>query len=123
MALYELVYSSYSLLKKVEIQDLVSKSIVRNKRDNITGCLLISGSEFFQVIEGEESTVLALFEKIQADTRHSRIKLMWSSNIDERAFGKWTMMCKEISKDTLQLTGKATTGKELLDIIRSQVQK
>jgi len=121
MALYELVYSSYSLLSKIEIQDMVNKSIVRNKRNGITGCLLISDSEFFQVIEGEKATVLALFDKIKADTRHSRIKLMWSSNIADRAFGKWTMMCKEISKETLQLTGKATTGKELLEMISSQV--
>lgn len=121
MALYELVYSSYSLLKKVEIKELVSKSIIRNKQNGITGCLLISDSEFFQVIEGHEVQVKALFDKIQNDTRHSRIKLMWSSKIEERAFGKWTMMCKEISKDTLQLTGTATTGKELLDIITAQV--
>lgn len=121
MALYELVYSSYSLLNQVEIQEMVSKSIITNKQNGITGCLLISESEFFQVIEGEKATVLALFDKIQADKRHSRIKLMWSSNIDERAFGKWTMMCKEISKSTLQLTGEATTGKELLEIITAQV--
>jgi len=109
-------------MEKSDVIKLVERSKLSNVKNDITGCLLIADNELFQVIEGEELSVKDLFNKIKLDPRHTRIQLMWSSTIDDRAFGKWTMIHKEITKEQLHLTGKATTGQELLDIIQLQIR-
>jgi len=121
MPLFELVYSSYSIYQNIDISELVNKSIIRNRENDITGCLLITESEFFQVLEGEKTVIQLLFNNIENDVRHTGVRLMWASTIQERAFGQWAMMSKIVSNNTLRLTGNLTTGKEIFDIIMPEM--
>lgn len=53
-----------------DLQMLVDTASRNNTRLHLTGILLFNGGEFFQVLEGEEAVIEALFTSIRADTRH-----------------------------------------------------
>ena len=124
MPLIELLYSSYTAIgKEVNIAELVDQAAHKNKLSGITGCLLASDSEFFQVLEGDRAEVMALFDKIRVDSRHFGVNLIWSVEIKERAFGDWSMLCRKIKNPSLAFTGKLTTGRQLFEIIRPEILK
>ncbi len=49
------------------------------------------GSFFLQAIEGEDTEVEILFEKIKHDPRHHSILKVYKNPITERTFSDWTM--------------------------------
>lgn len=64
---------------------------VNNGIKNITGILLYSHGTFFQVLEGDESAVDAIFESIKKDKRHTNVTLIEKLPITERMFPYWSM--------------------------------
>lgn len=57
-----------------------------NNEDDITGILLFSEGNFFQVLEGKKEKVLALYEKIKLDDRHRNIIKILSREIHKEAY-------------------------------------
>ena len=53
--------------------------------------LLYDGSHFMQVLEGDETKVLALFEQIKADPRHKNVEALINNPLDKRNFNDWAM--------------------------------
>ena len=53
--------------------------------------LLYCEGNFFQVLEGEEDAVHAIYETIKRDPRHSDIVKIIEEGISERSFGDWSM--------------------------------
>ena len=53
--------------------------------------LLHREDSFFQVLEGEEDVVRQVFDKIQRDPRHERIKVLFEGPIEAREFADWRM--------------------------------
>ena len=62
-----------------------------NERLGITGCLLLSGRCFAQVLEGERATVEALVRRIGADPRHGEFRVLSEETRAEREYLGWTM--------------------------------
>jgi hypothetical protein len=60
-------------LSNPEIEDLFREWKENNTQQQIQGILLYSEGHFFQVLEGERTTVLELYNKINKDRRHSGI--------------------------------------------------
>ena len=91
--LYELIYHSLADndLTTQEIGDILEKSRQFNGRHSVTGCLLCYQSEFLQILEGEKETVLALYNKIAEDPRHSHLVILGQGEITHRVFEHWTM--------------------------------
>ena len=91
--LIQLIYSSVAreLFSREALSDLLTVARLHNDRHGITGILLYSKGDFFQVLEGEEEQINVLFEKINKDMRHHRIVLIIKESIPERAFKGWTM--------------------------------
>lgn len=56
-----------------EISEIFKYWQEKNGNKDIKGILLYSEGHFFQVLEGERTTVLALFNAINKDRRHSGI--------------------------------------------------
>ncbi|VUC81481.1 BLUF domain/cyclic diguanylate phosphodiesterase [Raoultella terrigena] len=52
---------------------LVSRARQKNTNLHVTGILIFSGSQFFQVLEGDEQVVDALFSQIRNDPRHTDV--------------------------------------------------
>lgn len=58
---------------ETEINELFEHWQNKNVEQEIKGILLYSEGHFFQVLEGERTTVLSLFGQINKDRRHSGI--------------------------------------------------
>ena len=69
----------------------VLAALGRNQELDITGLLLHREGSFFQVLEGEEDAVRQVFDKIQRDPRHERIKVLFEGPIEAREFADWRM--------------------------------
>ncbi|MDD1616107.1 MAG: hypothetical protein CG439_1226 [Methylococcaceae bacterium NSP1-2] len=104
MSLFTLVYVSVAT-KEMNDDDLLSlleQSRTFNKANGLTGLLLYKERFFIQVLEGEESIIDALFERIKADTRHFNVLLILKNPIIERDFEQWAMGFKSPNLDKLK---------------------
>ena len=104
MPLNYLVYvsSSYGLMKKTDLDELLRKARENNVRDNITGMLLYKDGSFMQAMEGEEANVARLHDKILMDSRHRSIITLLRGTLKERQFSEWSMAFTNI--DSLSQT-------------------
>lgn len=94
------VSSATRLLGEAELVALLQKARTNNARTGITGMLLYSNGNFIQVIEGEESVVLSLHQKIVNDPRHSNLITLLQRPLTERMFGNWTMGFRNLGEES-----------------------
>ncbi len=96
--LYHLVYVSSALpgLSHEQIQELVNTSCEKNTALNISGLLIYVEGNFLQVLEGEKSKVLSLYENIKQDSRHTNVIRILSEPAEERFFPDWSMAFKNL---------------------------
>ncbi|MCF4102361.1 BLUF domain-containing protein [Gillisia sp. M10.2A] len=73
-------------LNEKEIIEVLDWSKNWNNSHNITGLLLYSEGNFFQVIEGEKEDIKSLFERIKQDSRHHNIIKIFEREIHKEAF-------------------------------------
>lgn len=93
MALVHLIYCS-AIQDFVTIPDLyrvLQQSIKNNGQRGITGIVMYHDGSVLQILEGEEESVSALYEKICNDRRHHRIQTIIKEQIDHRNFTQWSM--------------------------------
>lgn len=74
-----------------EILELLRTARACNQVRDVTGLLLLRGDSFFQVLEGREADVRAIFERVVADSRHHRIEVLFEEPLAAREFGDWRM--------------------------------
>ncbi len=104
------------------LESLLSFSREKNAEKRITGMLIYRHSpdfgsgHFIQMLEGGESEVRALFEKIERDKRHHTVLLLGEGEIPGRMFSEWAMGFKNVD-DTLfaELPGYARIGAASFD--------
>lgn len=88
-------------LSPQEIENIGAVSSERNRLNNITGVLLCLGEIFFQILEGEETKIDWLYEKILRDDRHTNILcLKLETDITERLFPEWSMRTINLDANT-----------------------
>ncbi|MCM4160938.1 BLUF domain-containing protein [Antarcticibacterium flavum] len=80
------VSTASSNLGEEEIQKILDYSRNWNMDHHITGILLYSEGNFFQVLEGEKQLVEELFKRIKNDARHYDIIKIFSKDIVEERF-------------------------------------
>lgn len=85
-----------------ELDDLLTVVRIKNQKRKITGILLYTGSNFFQVLEGEKSDVEFVFEKIKKDATHKDIILIVNEAIPNRSFEDWSMAFTRVSTDDIR---------------------
>jgi hypothetical protein len=92
-ALRSVTYSStaVSTFGADELTDLLSSSRAANLARDLSGMLLFRGNRFLQVLEGPESVVRDLVDRIRRDPRHRDMRVLVDERIDERRFAEWTM--------------------------------
>jgi hypothetical protein len=92
---FRLIYRSHSLIspddRSVGLADIFTAARTNNKRAGVTGALLLTDHWFVQALEGDESTVRGLYERIAKDARHDEVTLVESATVDARVFGRWAM--------------------------------
>lgn len=88
-------------LSPQEIENIGAVSSEKNRLNHITGVLLCLGEIFFQILEGEELKIDAVYEKILRDDRHTDILcLKLETDITERLFPEWSMRTINLDENT-----------------------
>lgn len=98
--IYQLVYcsSAKEVFSREQLLELARKANQFNQTVGVTGMLLHYDGSFIQVLEGEESEVLSLYEKIARDKRHTNAIIVYRKTIPEREFSEWGMAAVEFSR-------------------------
>lgn len=118
--MFELLYTSVATqaLSELELINLLEKAREKNQSLGITGMLIYHDREIMQILEGEESTVKALFQAIYKDNRHTSADIFYQGKIQSRAFSGWSMAFKHLDEETIKAM---ETGYEELDKKKSPV--
>jgi len=92
-ALFQVIYESQASrpFSEADVEALLTSSRASNTRKGITGILLYRHGTFTQVLEGEETAVRALLEKIRRDPRHRNFSIRLEQVIENRSFPNWSM--------------------------------
>ena len=85
-----------------ELAKLMQQSHNNNLRGELTGMLLYCEGSFFQVLEGRESAVKSIYEVIEQDDRHCEMVKIIEEDIEERAFGDWSMGLMTATKKEIE---------------------
>jgi hypothetical protein len=88
-----LAYSSQAIrhFESRDLVDLLTLARVNNERLGVSGMLLYIDGSFFQVLEGDEELLHALYKKIECDKRHAKVIKLIEEPIDKRTFSNWSM--------------------------------
>ena len=73
------------------IDSILATSRRNNRRDGLTGLLVVGGRRFLQVLEGPRAQCDAAYVRIRADQRHFALVQLSRRLITERSFGHWDM--------------------------------
>ena len=106
--LFSLVYASSAAqaFSKEQLVSLLEVARRNNSRLGVTGLLLYADGNFMQALEGEESVVRDLHDKIARDPRHSGVITLTQGPIEKRSFSEWSMGFRDLrSPETRSLPG------------------
>ena len=78
---------------------LLAASRTSNAAVDVTGFLLHREGRFIQFLEGPERTVRRLVQRISADARHARVRILLEDFVETRNYGEWTMGYEPASDD------------------------
>ncbi len=91
--LFTLIYTSVPSfpMEEQDLEDLLTEARSCNQAHDITGLLVYTGSRFIQVLEGTQSEVQGLYQRIVRDDRHHSEILVYETRIQQRCFSDWSM--------------------------------
>lgn len=95
--IYRLVYASKANINlgttgiNPEVSRILLKSKSNNAKRMIGGVLYYADGYFFQVLEGDKSSVLSLYDKITQDERHANSQVLIEGEINRPQFANWSM--------------------------------
>ena len=100
------------------LEEMVAAANEKNSQTGVTGILLFNGTHFFQLLEGPEESVFAIYHAICKDARHYNLVELLCDYAPSRRFGKAGMELfdlREHDKDEVLQTvlDKGTTEYQL----------
>lgn len=107
-ALIQCIYASAAtrLMDAGELAALLRTARLNNEALGLTGMLLYAEGSFFQVLEGPQETVDALYARIEADPRHAQVTRIIREPIPRRFFSAWSMgFCHAGALELAELAG------------------
>ncbi|MDH7445130.1 BLUF domain-containing protein [Aquimarina sp. 2201CG14-23] len=85
--LYTISYvSTSSKLSDFQINELLYTAKLKNEEVGVTGILMHSNQNFFQILEGDKKIVQGLYSKIERDVRHSNLIKILDRKINTPSF-------------------------------------
>lgn len=107
MNLTRLVYTSrHSDLVMEDFDQILMKSRRNNQRDHITGALIITDTNFMQLLEGSRAAVGQCLMRIAQDRRHSEVQIVSCGDVQHRLFMEWYMhliMASRVKKEIISM--------------------
>ena len=91
--IFQLTYVSTQTrdMNAADLIGMLNQAQIANDQLGITGLLLHREDSFFQIIEGNQDSVENLFKKIESDSRHTRVEVMFRGDAKGREFPDWKM--------------------------------
>uniref|UniRef100_UPI0035596A52 BLUF domain-containing protein n=1 Tax=Winogradskyella sp. TaxID=1883156 RepID=UPI0035596A52 len=80
---YSVIYQSkaqYNFTSK-DIELMLMRAKQKNKKNNITGCIVYANDKFIQLIQGPKDAILKLYDEIKADDRHFDVVTLHNQQI------------------------------------------
>ena len=77
-----------------DFDDIESKSVKANNERDVTGLLVVNEDRILQILEGREEAVRELYNKIEADSRHTVVKLVCAVEDEVRLLMTWNMVVR-----------------------------
>lgn len=113
--MFELAYTSRAseMMTDSQLEQLHHKATQFNKQHHITGLLLYNDGIFFQLLEGEESTINTLFASIKKDFRHYDVRQIYAHPTHKRQFADWSMRFFNVSPGTNRSISYLLTQEQL----------
>jgi hypothetical protein len=102
LELQRIVYCSQAARPDLALQSLAEILAVsdrNNRRDGLTGVLLISRGRFFQVLEGAAQDLDRTMNRIRLDPRHHDVDLVNRRSVQNRRFAQWGMVAARITPE------------------------
>jgi len=98
-----LIYGSQATadLGPDELVDLLSRARARNEQLGLSGMLLYCSQSFLQVLEGDETALAQTYGRIQADGRHTNLRLLLDTEARQRLFPEWSMGFDHVDDEEL----------------------
>ena len=82
-----------------EIGRILQSCKVNNPKSEIGGVLHYGNGYFLQVLEGPETDVQTLYQRISKDTRHQDVRTLDECRIESRRFPDWSMKYVPMESD------------------------
>ena len=98
-----IIYASVETqaISSTQLTELLEKARVKNEDLHLTGMLLYSDGNFFQVLEGEPDSVDGMYKKLHLDKRHQQLTLIVREPIAKRYFADWSMGFSSVTPEEL----------------------
>jgi hypothetical protein len=97
------VSSATGALEQPQLLALLDSARRHNEAADVTGLLLHRGNAFFQILEGPETSVREIYQRICDDDRHDNIELLIDEPTSKRQFPDWRMGFLDIDDLDLSL--------------------
>lgn len=104
--MFQLIYSSVISVDVTQDQmrQVALDSRAANEAANITGALLVSDRGILQILEGDEKTVRAVYNRIEQDPRHMGCDILLARHCETREFPHMAMgFCKASDDDGYEI--------------------
>lgn len=108
-------------LPKEEVKHLLKKTKEYNNNQDITGILLYSESNFFQLIEGEKEKIIDLFSNIEKDPRHNNIIKFIEKPVYRPAYDGY--FCELVKESTKYDQAELERYLNYIEVLDPQAQK
>ncbi|WP_161594524.1 BLUF domain-containing protein [Marimonas lutisalis] len=101
--------------------DILRTAWAHNQRVGISGYLVRTMHEFFQILEGPREELDRLYTRISADERHSNVRLLSEGPLARRRFPNWAMGYAEAVEDdpAASLFAKGLPDQDVAQLIKS----
>jgi hypothetical protein len=103
-SLIHIIYASVETqaFSSAQLTELLQEARVKNEDLHLTGMLLYSDGNFFQVLEGEPDSVDGMYKKLHLDKRHQQLTLIVREPIAKRYFADWSMGFSSVTLEELR---------------------
>lgn len=81
------------------VGQIVSRARARNATEGITGLLVFDGMRFCQHFEGPRRQVLGLLNRLEADPRHTQMRVVYEGELAKRRYQRFEMGLAQIGDD------------------------
>jgi Sensors of blue-light using FAD len=104
MKLTSVTYTSLARLdlQTSDLEDIHRIARDQNAIDGITGLLVFNGTHFLQIIEGAETAIEDLVERLRRDSRHTGFEIRDRQKVETRSFPDWSMELVRVNASYFQ---------------------